>query len=153
MSLNPVSDGSGVDSRAIRTSGLSTDGGSADEYGRSTCAGSVPHAANPSAANSNTVRAATRLLAAMRLPAFTVSAPRAAAPLRPSCAQPTARHVERWYRRHPDLLDRSAPGPRPTALSGLFRGRDAERRGHIHEVRQRAGLHLPHQAPAVRLHG
>ena len=45
MSLNPLDDGSGADSRAMRTSGLSVDGASAGEKGRSTCGGSVAHAA------------------------------------------------------------------------------------------------------------
>lgn len=44
MSRNPVSVGAGLESCAIRTSGLSVEGCSAGEYGRSTCIGSAPQA-------------------------------------------------------------------------------------------------------------
>jgi hypothetical protein len=41
-----VSAGEGLESCAIRAIGLSVDGGSAGDKGRSTCGGSVPQAAN-----------------------------------------------------------------------------------------------------------
>jgi hypothetical protein len=58
MSLNALDDGSGADSRAIRTSGLPVDGASAGENGRSTCGGSVAHAAKPTARTNTKVRRA-----------------------------------------------------------------------------------------------
>jgi len=46
MSRNPVNVGAGLESCAIRTSGLPSEGGCADENGRSNWVGSVPHADN-----------------------------------------------------------------------------------------------------------
>ena len=60
MSLNPLNEGSGVDSRAMRTSGLSVDGASAGEKGRSTCGGSVAHAAKLTARTNTKARDAIR---------------------------------------------------------------------------------------------
>jgi peroxiredoxin Q/BCP len=54
MSRNPVSVGAGLESCAIRTSGLSGEGCRDDENGRSTCAGSVPQADSKTDASSAT---------------------------------------------------------------------------------------------------
>jgi len=45
-----------------------------------------------------------------------------------------------------------SPGRAP-CVSVFWRGAQSEPRGHRHQIRKRAGLHLTHHLPSVRLHG